>query len=51
MRGFFKKVILLYLFNRLEGGVVSISSIITAEIGFGLVSSIKGIKGKTSYSI
>ena len=35
MRGFFEEVVLLYLFDRLEGGVVSISSVITVEIGFG----------------
>ena len=29
---------LLYSFNRLEGGVVSIFSVVTAEIGFRLVS-------------
>ena len=38
MWGFFKEVILLYLFNCLEGGVVNISSIVTIEIGFRLVS-------------
>ena len=38
MRGFFEEVVLSYSFDRLEGGVVSISSVVTAEIGFGLVS-------------
>ena len=38
MQGFFEEVVLLYSFNCLEGGVVSISSVVTVEIGFKSVS-------------